>query len=578
VEAATTSLPELDADGGEAEAAPVGRARDVLPLKASLGLGEARFEHRAGSDDLALRGGPGTDLAEARALAEIVLALLAGYRGDPAKDSDLALDGCPEEDQGSVGAGGQLGALAAAVVGEEDKSTVVDALEQHHARGRVPVGVGGGEGHGVGLVHLGAARLVEPAGELLERIGVNLALVEGGQGIVAAQGGQVVHGLRSLVPMRDATTLDAIFSGALPLRQPARGHGYRFNVDALLLAREALGIGPTERAADLGAGCGVAGLALWLLGGCRALTLVERDFWVASLAARNAAFFPGVSVLAAPVEDLPPLALFDRILSNPPYTPPDDGRPCPERRRAAARHGDLGPFLDAVARLLAPKGEALLVYPCQALPSLLADAARRLLWPQRLRFVHPHPAAPARVALVGLARSLEGALLVEPPWFERDGLGHPDPSLASFLAGPWSTTDAMTSAPSPTADPVLDDLARLTDGLLLPSERDAPLTPTLLAQAPSPEVLRSASGAPQDAPVEEGPLEALFTDLEREHPSQDDHEQAEARRFQALHGFFRERLREGKVFRVGQTEIEVWVLGQDEQGRWVGLRSQVVET
>ncbi len=440
------------------------------------------------------------------------------------------------------------------------------------------MGVGGGEGHGVGLVHLGAARLVEPAGELLERIGVDLALVEGGQGIVTAQGGQVVHGPRSLVPMLDVTTLDAVFSGALPLRQPARGHGYRFNVDALLLAREALEIGPAGRAADLGAGCGVAGLALLLLGGCRALTLVERDPWVASLAARNAARFSGVAVLAAPVEALPPLALFDRILSNPPYTPPDEGRPCPERRRADARRGALDPFLDAVARLLAPEGEALLVYPCQALPSLLAGAARRLLWPQRLRFVHPHPAAPARVALVGLVRSLAGALLVEPPWFERDGLGHPDPSLASFLAGPWGTTDAVTSSPPPAADPLLDDLARLTDGLLLPSESDAPLAPTRLAQAPSPEALRSASGAPEDAPVEEGSLEALFVDLERERPSQDEREQAEARRFQALHAFFRERLREGKVFRVGQTEIEVWVLGQDEQGRWVGLRSRVVET
>jgi tRNA1Val (adenine37-N6)-methyltransferase len=577
VEAATASLPELDTDRGEAEASPVRRAGDLLAPVTLLDLGEACVERGARRDHLALDGGPGAELARARALAEIRLALLAGHRGDRAGDGDLALDGGPEEDERGAGVGGQLGALAAPVVGEEDEAPVVHALEEHGAGGRVAVGGGGGEGHGVGLVHLGAACLVEPAGELPEGIGMHLALVEGGQGIVAAQGGQVVHGLWSLVPMHDATTLDAVFSGALRLRQPARGRGYRFNVDALLLARAALEVGPAVRAVDLGAGCGVAGLAARLLGGCRGLTLVERDPWVASLAACNAAPFPGVAVVAAPVEDLPPLALFDRILSNPPYTPPDDGRPCPEPRRADARRGDLAPFLDATARLLAPDGEALLVYPSQALPSLLSGAARRLLWPRRLRFVHPRPAAPARVALVGLVRSPWAPLLVEPPWFERDALGRPDPSLASFLAGPWGTTDAVTSTP-PAADPILDELARLTDGLLLPSETDAPLTPTLLAQAPSPEGLRTASDAPEDAPVEEGSLASLFADLEREHSSQDEQEQAEARRFQGLHAFFRERLREGKVFRVGRVEIAVWVLGQDDQGRWVGLRSRVVET
>ncbi|MCS6899807.1 MAG: nuclease A inhibitor family protein [Myxococcales bacterium] len=382
----------------------------------------------------------------------------------------------------------------------------------------------------------------------------------------------------SVVPMEDVTTLDSIFSGVLQLRQPARGRGYRFNVDALLLVREALEVGPAGQALDLGAGCGVAGLALRLLGGCRGLTLVERDLWIASLAAYNAAPFPGVAVVASSVEDLPPLALFDRILSNPPYTPPSDGLPCHELRRADARRGDLTPFLDAIARLLAPEGEAMIVYPCQALPLLFSGAAHRLLWPQRLRFVHPHPAAPARVALVGLVRSSSAMLRIEPPWFERDALGRPDPSLASFLAGPWGTTDVVTSAPPPAHDPLLEDLARLADGLLLPSETDAPLTPVLLGQAPTPEVLRKASNALEDAPVEEGSLESLFADLERELPSRDEGEQAEARRFQELHTFFRERLRGGRVFRVGRVEITVWVLGQDEQGRWGGLRSQVVET
>ncbi len=265
---------------------------------------------------------------------------------------------------------------------------------------------------------------------------MDLALVEGGEGIIATKGGQIGHDLPIVVPMSDSTTLDTVFSGALRLQQPARGHGYRFNVDALLLAREALEVGPTERAADLGAGCGVAGLALRFLGGCRGLLLVERDPWVASLAALNAAAFAGAAAIASPVEALPELPPFGRILCNPPYTPPDDGRPSPEPRRAGARHGELAPFLRATVRLLAPDGEALFVYPCQALPTLLEACTRHRLWPRRLRFIHPTPGAPARVLLLGLGLVPRAAPLVEPPWFERDDRGQPDASLTTFLAGP----------------------------------------------------------------------------------------------------------------------------------------------
>jgi hypothetical protein len=149
------------------------------------------------------------------------------------------------------------------------------------------------------------------------------------------------------------------------------------------------------------------------------------------------------------------------------------------------------------------------------------------------------------------------------------------PRLPPRAAAPPAAPAAAPPAP---LDPLLDELTRRTEGLLLPSEGDAPITVALLPQAPSPEALRAASGVAGDASVEELPLAALFSDLERTHPSQDEQEAAEARRFQELHTLLRERLQETRVYRVGAVEITVWIVGRDEQGRWVGLRSQATET
>lgn len=200
-----------------------------------------------------------------------------------------------------------------------------------------------------------------------------------------------------------ATTVDTLHGGSLRLEQPARGRGYRFNADAPLLAREASLWPPVERAIDLGAGCGVVGLSLLALGAARRVLLVERDPWMASIAARNAAAWPGATVLAASVASLPATEPAPLVVSNPPYTPPDDGRPCPEPRRAEARRGEVAPFLRAAASLLLPGGLALFVYPAPALPALLRHAHDSGLHPARIRFVHPAPGAPARVALVAFS-------------------------------------------------------------------------------------------------------------------------------------------------------------------------------
>src|SRR5688572_25658633 len=78
---------------------------------------------------------------------------------------------------------------------------------------------------------------------------------------------------------------DALWGGKLTLWQPARGRGYRFNLDPVLLYGFAP---PAAHTVDLGAGCGVLGLLLAAGGKAQRVTAIEIQPELAILAAKNA--------------------------------------------------------------------------------------------------------------------------------------------------------------------------------------------------------------------------------------------------------------------------------------------------
>ncbi len=72
---------------------------------------------------------------------------------------------------------GQIAGLATCVVGVEDEAPFVPALAQHHPHRRSAVGVGRGDGHGFGEPDERRG-LIEPGGELHQRVGVRIGLGE----------------------------------------------------------------------------------------------------------------------------------------------------------------------------------------------------------------------------------------------------------------------------------------------------------------------------------------------------------------------------------------------------------------
>jgi tRNA1(Val) A37 N6-methylase TrmN6 len=225
------------------------------------------------------------------------------------------------------------------------------------------------------------------------------------------------------------------------LLQPARGHGYRVNVDAILLAAFAGRGRAASLAVDLGAGVGAVALALAYFGFARRLILIEKDPLLVELARRNVAL-NGLSehatVHAADVEkpiaeSLPDLAgRADLVVANPPYTDPGRDR----RAHALAKHGRLAPFLRAAADALGRRGRACFAYPAHELVDLSCEARRVGLEPKRMQLVHGREDRPARIALVELLHGKTGGLVVQPPLFETDAAGRPTAELRRLQRPP----------------------------------------------------------------------------------------------------------------------------------------------
>jgi hypothetical protein len=94
----------------------------------------------------------------------------------------------------------------------------------------------------------------------------------------------------------------------------------------------------------------------------------------------------------------------------------------------------------------------------------------------------------------------------------------------------------------------------------------------------TPAVLLAAIGKPAATRVEEVTLAELFGNVSKAEPWQDEDVRREVPRYQNLIRTLEANLSGVRVFRVGTTEIDVYIVGRTAAGDWAGLRTLVVET
>jgi tRNA1(Val) A37 N6-methylase TrmN6 len=247
-----------------------------------------------------------------------------------------------------------------------------------------------------------------------------------------------------MTPDRPADlTDDAALGARLHLLQPRRGH--RFGHDAVLLAAAATPE-PGARIVDLGAGVGLAGLALAARVSEVTVTLLERESDLVALAQENirrnglvervraVALDAKARPAAFAAAGLPP-ASADTVIMNPPFNDPARQQASPARLRARAHVAGadgLNPWCRAARRLLRPGGTLTLIFRADGLPMLLA-ALGRGFGGVALRPVHPRPDAPAVRVLAATVKGSRAPPRLLPGLVLNDADGRPSAAAEAVL-------------------------------------------------------------------------------------------------------------------------------------------------
>ncbi len=227
----------------------------------------------------------------------------------------------------------------------------------------------------------------------------------------------------------------------LTLQQPR--HGYRFSLDAFLLADFVPpAVHSHQPMLDLGTGCGVIALLLARRFPQARLVGVELQTELVRSARQNVVrngLGHRVDVVCADVRQLPlPACAFGAVACNPPYRRVGQGRLNPNASRAMARHEvalTLSQLLDAARQALARRGLLVMIYHLSRLPELCVELERAGLGPRRLRLIHPKPQTAASMVLVEAVCEGRSALEVLPPLFVCDATGHYTAEMQAIFQG-----------------------------------------------------------------------------------------------------------------------------------------------
>ena len=219
-------------------------------------------------------------------------------------------------------------------------------------------------------------------------------------------------------------TADRFYNGRLKIAQDLGG--YRFSIDAILLAHLIKPRQGDRRVIDFGTGCGIVPLLLVYRHANLEIYGVELQPALADLARQNVkanGFEDRIRIIENDLQTVNPEALgfsADLVESNPPYRQADSGRINPNEQRALARHEialTLEGLLQAVRRVLRTGGYFWTIYPTQRLPELINRMQAFNIEPKFMRLIYARQASTAKLALVAGVKAARAGFAVGPPLF-----------------------------------------------------------------------------------------------------------------------------------------------------------------
>ena len=128
---------------------------------------------------------------------------------------------------------------------------------------------------------------------------------------------------------------------------------------------------------------------------------------------------------------------------------------------------------------------------------------------------------------------------------------------------------------------VLQTLTAATNDLLYTSETDSPFGVvhwTNRTTIRSSSDLLSLIGNSSGLRVEDVGLEEFFHDLTQDQEWHDADGKKTVEKFRSLLTVLKEYLTDLKVFKVGEVEIDIYIVGRTADGDWAGVMTTAVET
>ncbi len=221
--------------------------------------------------------------------------------------------------------------------------------------------------------------------------------------------------------MTQPETTDDVLGGRLSFKQHRKG--YRFGLDAVLLATDLPELPDSPTIADFGAGQGAVTCVIAHNRPAAHLISVERQPGLFGLLRQNIdanGFTPRIETLCVDLRDkaaLPPHEA-DLVVMNPPYYAANSGLMSSNTERAEAHyelHGGLSDFVAAAQYVAKPGGLFKLVLPPERLTELMGEIDASDFAMRSLRFFHSHLDEPAYLVECVAKRGGRFELEVRPP-------------------------------------------------------------------------------------------------------------------------------------------------------------------
>ena len=132
-------------------------------------------------------------------------------------------------------------------------------------------------------------------------------------------------------------------------------------------------------------------------------------------------------------------------------------------------------------------------------------------------------------------------------------------------------------------DSILPQLQSAAKGLLYPSEQDHPIKAFVWSKADAgsaslPDLVKQQAKASASTVVETQPLEEFFAPIATPQDWHGDAEKKSVAQAQQLASTLQQHLSDVKVYRIGDTDKKVYVVGKTPQGDLAGVSTEVVES